>query len=190
MGVMSKEMASSLISWTFSSLSDDGTVSFAFQGGEPTMAGLGYFRHFIDEVKKYKKEGQSVNYSLQTNGYAITEEWTSFFKENNFLIGISVDGNKTEHDRYRIDAKGDGTFLRVINNLKLLEKYKVDYNALCVVTGKTDPVKAYSSLKREGFSFLQFIPCLDPYEEERGGRDFSLTPSHYSYFLSAAFDLW
>ena len=73
MGVMSKEMASSLISWTFSSLSDDGTVSFAFQGGEPTMAGLGYFRHFIDEVKKYKKEGQSVNYSLQTNGYAITE---------------------------------------------------------------------------------------------------------------------
>ena len=127
MGVMSKEMASSLISWTFSSLSDDGTVSFAFQGGEPTMAGLGYFRHFIDEVKKYKKEGQSVNYSLQTNGYAITEEWASFFKENNFLIGISVDGNKTEHDRYRIDAKGDGTFLRVINNLKLLEKYKVDY---------------------------------------------------------------
>ena len=190
MGVMSKEMASSLISWTFSSLSDDGTVSFAFQGGEPTMAGLGYFRHFIDEVKKYKKEGQSVNYSLQTNGYAITEEWASFFKENNFLIGISVDGNKTEHDRYRIDAKGDGTFLRVINNLKLLEKYKVDYNALCVVTGKTDPVKAYSSLKREGFSFLQFIPCLDPYEEERGGRDFSLTPSHYAHFLSSTFDLW
>ena len=122
MGVMTKEMASSLISWAFSSLSDDGSVSFAFQGGEPTMAGLGFFRHFVDEVKRNKKGGQSVSFSLQTNGYAITEEWAAFFKENNFLIGISVDGNKTEHDRYRIDAAGEGTFLRVINNLKLLEK--------------------------------------------------------------------
>ena len=190
MGVMSKEMASSFISWTFSSLSDEGTVSFAFQGGEPTMAGLGYFRHFVDEVNKYKKEGQNVSYSLQTNGYAITEEWASFFKENNFLIGVSVDGNKNGHDRYRVDAKGEGTFLRIIDNLKLLEKYNVDYNALCVVTGKTDPVKVYPSLKREGFSYLQFIPCLDPYEEERGGRDFSLTPSLYARFLSATFDLW
>ena len=94
MGVMTKEMASRLISWAFSSLSEDGMVSFAFQGGEPTMAGLGYFRHFIEEVKKNKKEGQRVSFSLQTNGYAITEEWASLFKENGFLIGISLDGNK------------------------------------------------------------------------------------------------
>ena len=190
MGVMTKETASSLISWAFSSLPENGALSFAFQGGEPTLAGLDYFTYFVEEVKKNKKEGQSVSFSLQTNGYAINEEWASFFKENNFLIGISVDGNKTEHDRYRIDNKGDGTFLRVIENLKYLEKYKVDYNALCVVTGKTDPVKAYSSLKREGFSYLQFIPCLDPYEEERGLRDFSLTPDKYAHFLSATFDLW
>ena len=190
MGVMTKEMASRLISWAFSSLSEDGMVSFAFQGGEPTMAGLGYFRHFIEEVKKNKKEGQRVSFSLQTNGYAITEEWAALFKENGFLIGISVDGNKNQHDRYRVDEKGEGTFLRVIDKLKILEKYKVDYNALCVVTGNTDPLKAYSSLKREGFSFLQFIPCLDPYEEERGKREFSLTPEKYTQFLSSTFDLW
>ncbi len=190
LGRMSKETASSLIDWAFSSLDDDATVTFAFQGGEPTLAGLDFFRDFVKKVNETRKSGQRVSFSLQTNGYSLSEEWASFFKENNFLIGISVDGNLTQHNRNRIDRKGEGTYLRIIENLKTLKKYGVDYNALCVVTGKTDPVKAYSSLKREGFRFLQFIPCLDPYEEERGGRDFSLTAETYASFLTASFDLW
>lgn len=190
LGVMKAETADALVSWAFGSLDDDGTVSFAFQGGEPTLAGLDFFRHFVEKVKETQKPGQRVAYSLQTNGYSLNEEWALFFKENNFLIGISVDGNLTQHDRNRIDTKGDGTFLRVIENLKALEKAGVDYNALCVVTGKTDGVKAYSALKKEGFKYLQFIPCLDPYEEERGRRDFSLTREAYTSFLISTFNLY
>lgn len=190
LGLMSLETADSLIEWAFSSLDDDGVVSFAFQGGEPTLRGLDFFKAFTRKVNESRRKNQNVSFSLQTNGYTISEEWATFFKENSFLVGISVDGNLKEHNRNRIDAKGEGTYLRILENVKILEKYGVDYNALCVVTGKTDPVKAYSSLKREGFRYLQFIPCLDPYEEERGGREFSLTPETYASFLIATFDLW
>ena len=190
LGLMSLETADSLIEWAFSSLDDDGVVSFAFQGGEPTLRGLDFFKAFTRKVNESRRKNQKVSFSLQTNGYTISEDWATFFKENSFLVGISVDGNLKEHNRNRIDAKGEGTYLRILENVKILEKYGVDYNALCVVTGNTDPLKAYSSLKREGFSFLQFIPCLDPYEEERGKREFSLTPEKYTQFLSSTFDLW
>ena len=120
LGLMSLEIADSLIEWAFSSLDDDGMVSFAFQGGEPTLRGLDFFRNFTRKVNETRKKTQKVYFSLQTNGYSISEEWASFFKENSFLIGVSVDGNLKDHNRNRIDTKGEGTYLRILENVKIL----------------------------------------------------------------------
>ena len=123
LGLMSLETADSLIEWAFSSLDDDGMVSFAFQGGEPTLRGLDFFKAFTRKVNESRRKNQKVSFSLQTNGYTISEDWATFFKENSFLVGISVDGNLKEHNRNRIDAKGEGTYLRILENVKILEKY-------------------------------------------------------------------
>ena len=125
LGLMSLETADSLIEWAFSSLDDDGVVSFAFQGGEPTLAGLDFFKAFTRKVNESRRKNQKVSFSLQTNGYTISEDWATFFKENSFLVGISVDGNLKEHNRNRIDAKGEGTYLRILENVKTSKLHQI-----------------------------------------------------------------
>jgi len=190
--IMSFDTVDILISEAFSSLGSQGRVSFAFQGGEPTLAGLSYFRYFVSKVSSINKGRIPVSYAIQTNGLTIDEEWADFFLENNFLVGISLDGEKAIHDSLRHDAAGKGTWNRIIKNLTLLQKKQVEVNLLCVVSRlcAKHPVKVYRSLQKLGVQYLQFIPCLDPIATQRGSMPYSLTPALYGDFLCALFDEW
>ncbi|SHE52218.1 anaerobic sulfatase maturase [Alkalibacter saccharofermentans] len=167
-------------------------VGFAFQGGEPTLAGLDFFKTFIKLQNQYNTNGIKVQNSLQTNGVAIDENWAKFLSENRFLVGLSLDGPKDIHDLNRIDVKGTGSFRDVMRAARIMDKYKVEYNILTVVT---KPVarhvqKVYGFFAKEGFHYMQFIPCLDHMFGEHGTNPYSLTPKMYGEFLIKLFDLW
>ena len=192
MGVMKEELADELIRQVFEAVDPDGAVSFAFQGGEPTVAGLPYFRHFAEKVKQHRPPKVRVSFAIQTNGTLLNEDWAQFLKAEGFLVGLSVDGFREAHEAHRVDAEGNGTWKRVLTAKALLDQYAVDYNALCVVTGHCarHPEKAYGSLKNLGFRYIQFIACLDPIGHDRGQEPWSLTPERYGRFLCRVFDLW
>ena len=192
MGVMKEELADEMIRQVFEAVDPDGAVSFAFQGGEPTLAGLPYFRHFAEKVKQYRPPRVRVSFAIQTNGTLLDEDWAQFLKAEGFLVGLSVDGFREAHEAHRVDAEGKGTWKRVLTAKALLDQYAVDYNALCVVTGHCarHPEKAYGSLKNLGFRYIQFIACLDPIGHDRGQEPWSLTPERYGRFLCRVFDLW
>ncbi len=170
----------------------DESCSFVFQGGEPTMAGLDFFRRFIRYQKKYNGKKVSVQNAIQTNGLALDDEWASFLHENHFLVGLSVDGTKDIHDYLRKDAAGKGTYQRVLKSSRLLDRYHVDFNILTVITKQTARhiVRIYRQYRKNGWNYLQFIPCLDNYGEEKGKNPYSLTPEVYGRFLKDLFDLW
>ena len=128
------QTAETLIRRCFAELDQGGFVSFAFQGGEPTLAGLDFFLFFTQTVRKYNQKRVTVQYAIQTNGLAVAEEWAKFFREENFLVGISLDGTPDVHDALRPDASGDGTWTRVMQTIKMLEQYHIECNLLCVVT--------------------------------------------------------
>ena len=170
----------------------EGSITFLFQGGEPTLAGLDFYRDFVSHVKKTVPSALAVQYAIQTNGMELDGEWCRFFQENRFLVGLSLDGNRECHDRFRRDGEGKGTYHRVMKAARLLEEAGVDYNVLTVVTGHLARhiQSVFSALCKEGFRFQQYIPCLDPLEEERGEQGYSLSPEQYERFLKTLFDLW
>ena len=163
-----------------------------FKGGEPPPAGLDFFRKFISYTKQYKKPETKVSFCLQTNGTLLDEEWVAFLKEHHFLVGISLDGTKDIHDKNRRDGSGKETFQRILKNAKMLMKNGVDVNILCVLTKQSAKkiTSIYTYLKKEGFYYQQYIPCLDPLGEERGQHPWSLTPDVYERALKDLFDLW
>lgn len=187
---MALETAQALIRAAAEAVGSGGMVQFTFQGGEPTLAGLDFFRAFLSMEKQYP--GVRFSHSLQTNGMHVNGEWADFLRENRFLVGLSVDGTKQIHDRNRVDASGSGSWSRVTGALALLDAAKVETNLLCVVTAAAakTPQKVYASMKNLGNHPLQFIPCLDPMENRRGGESYSLTPALYGRFLCSLFDCW
>ena len=166
--------------------------TFAFQGGEPTLVGIDFYKKLLEYEQKYNQKNIRINNAIQTNGLVIDEEWAHFLAQNNFLIGISLDGPKGIHDLYRVDNQGEETFQRIIKAIHLFDQYHVKYNILTVVTAQVARHihKIYNFFKNKNFTYLQFVPCLDPLDEESGGYRFSLTPEKYSYFLKTLFDLW
>lgn len=156
------------------------------------MAGLNFFRDFVAEAARQNTARIPLSYAIQTNGLALDEGWADFLAEHRFLVGLSVDGDKALHDEFRVDAAGKGTWTRVQKNLALLQRRGVECNLLCVVTRRCAKraVAVYHALQKTGVSYLQFIPCLDPLEEARGSRPWSLTPADYGAFLCALFDAW
>lgn len=166
--------------------------TFAFQGGEPTLAGLDFYGRFIEIVNRYKTKRLQVLYTIQTNGYIVNREWSSFLAENRFLVGLSLDGIKDLHDLYRKDTRGKGTFSKVMRTVQLFDHYHVEYNILTTVTDQTakNIGRIYGFYDRNNIAFQQYIPCLDPLHEERGKQPYSLTPEVYSKFLCSLFDLW
>lgn len=191
-GIMTAQTSEELIRDTFECLAPGGYANFAFQGGEPTMAGLSYFEHFMELVRKYNVRHVEVSYTLQTNGLGINEKWAELFAREHFLVGISLDGNRALHDSLRPDVAGKGTWDRIQKNLILMQDKHVDLNILCVVTRRCakNPERIYRSLKETGLRYLQFIPCLDPLGEPRGTMPWSLTPDDYGHFLCGLFDPW
>lgn len=192
LGRMSIETARRLIQSSFSYVGRGGAVQFLFQGGEPTLAGLDFFKEFIMLEDKHRLPGLRISHSIQTNGINLTPEWADFFREHQFLVGLSIDGTKDLHDRFRVDADGNGSFHRAVQALALLDERRVDTNLLCVVTGDLarSPEKIYRSLRQLGDHPLQFIPCLDPLEENRGACAYSLLQEAYGSFLKGLFDCW
>lgn len=170
----------------------DGDCSFGFQGGEPTLSGLPFFRKVVELQKKYNTKGVRIHNAIQTNGLLINEEWAEFLGENHFLVGLSLDGHKELHDQLRLDAGRKGTYNRVLKTAQLLTAKKVDFNILTVVTGYTasNINKIYNFYRRSNLLYQQYIPCLDPLGEERGKEPWSLTPEKYARFLKTLFDLW
>lgn len=192
LGIMADGTVDALLTEAFCTVEPGGAVSFAFQGGEPTVAGLEFFRQFAAKARARCPKGVELRFSIQTNGTLLDEEWAEFFRQERFLVGLSLDGFKDLHDRCRVDAEGAGTWNRAARAARLLQKHQVEVNALCVVTGPCarSPEKAYNSLKKLGFRYLQFIACLDPIGVPRGSMPYSLTPEAYGRFLCRLFDLW
>ncbi len=190
-GFMNEDTMQNLIKNLFD-FANGGSVSIAFQGGEPTLIGIDYFKRFINFVNKYNTLGADVIYAIQTNGTLMTKEWAKFFSENNFLVGLSVDGPEKINDFYRVDSEGEGSFKKVIKAKNLFDEYRVNYNILVVVSSivakNIDDI--YSFFKSQNFGYLQFIPCLDPLTEEKGINSYSLKPNEYEFFLKTLFDLW
>lgn len=140
------------------------SVTIAWQGGEPTLMGLDFFRRTIELVAKYRKPGQQVEHSIQTNGTRLDDEWCEFFREHHFLVGLSVDGPREMHDAYRVDKGGNGTFDQVMHGWKLLVKHAVEFNILCTMHAANvqHPVRVYRFLRDElKAEFIQFIPIVE-----------------------------
>lgn len=192
MGMMSEDTAEALIRAAFSAVAPGGFVQFTFQGGEPTLAGLEFYRRFMALEAQYRPKNVTVGHAIQTNGLALDGQWAAFLKEHGYLVGISLDGNQAIHDAYRRDAAGDGTWERVTQKIALLDHYQVESNLLCVVSSTVakNPQKVYAAMKKLGNHPLQFIPCLDPMEAQRGKESYSLKPEGYGRFLCGLFDCW
>ena len=170
----------------------EGSCTFAFQGGEPTLVGLEFYKELVRLEKKYAKPGLTVQNAIQTNGTLITEEWAKFFATNKFLVGLSVDGTKEVNDELRCFRNGEGTFERLMETVACFDKYKVEYNILTVITKQVaENIKEiYDFYMAHNLRYLQFIPCLDDIHEEKGSKFYSLTPRLYETFLKDLFDKW
>lgn len=170
----------------------EGLCSFTFQGGEPTLAGLEFYQGVLRLEEQYRKPGVQIHNAIQTNGFCIDETWARFFADNHFLVGLSLDGPSDLHNMNRLDARGKGTFNTLMQTAALFDKWKVEYNVLCVVTGRNarSITRIYNFYKKHQFRWLQFIPCLEPLEQERGQEKYHLSVEEYGDFLIRIFDLW
>jgi uncharacterized protein len=192
-------------------------VTVAWQGGEPMLIGLDFFKRSVEYAEKYKKPGQRVAYTIQTNGTKVDDEWSAFFKEHKFLVGLSVDGPRQMHDAYRVDKGGKGSFDQVMRGWEFLSKHGVDTNIMCTVhaANADHPLEVYrffrDDLKTE---FMQFIPIVErvtaetlpianigwgergsdprPLYTQEGDQvtERSVKPEQYGRFLSVIFDEW
>lgn len=192
MGLMKQETVDILLQEAFANIAPGGSIHFAFQGGEPAIAGLAFYETFTQKVDQQKPADVTVTYSIQTNGTLLEETWIPLLKKYDFLVGVSLDGYKDLHNYYRVDVQERNTWKTVSQTFQMLTSAGIRTNALCVVTGQCakHPDKAYRELKKLGAKFMQFIPCIDPIEETRGKMPFSLTPKAYGQFLCRLFDLW
>lgn len=165
-------------------------ISFAFQGGEPTLAGLDFFKFFCETVKKNNAYGSQIFYGIQTNGTLINEDWAKLFYENNFLVGLSLDGDY-EGNKFRKKPSGQNSFYQILTCAELLKKHKVQFNILCVLTGycAENGERIYRYFRDKGFGFLQFIPCLRPFGGD-GHSELYMTSEQYADFLIRVFNLY
>jgi uncharacterized protein len=176
-------------------------VIIAWQGGEPTLMGLDFYRRAVEAAKRYRKPGAKVQHTIQTNGILLDREWCEFLRENRFLVGISLDGPRELHDAYRRDKGGHGTFDRVVKAVRLMQRAKVDFNVLCAVNAVNSehPLAVYRFFRDElEARYLQFIPIVERINGDgrtvlqQGGRvtDRSVKPERYGQFLIEIFDEW
>lgn len=190
-GIMSEETADLVIQRAFE-FSGGGGCSFVFQGGEPSLAGLSFFEHFVDTVKASNSLHSPVSYSFQTNGLHIDDSWAMFFSRHDFLVGVSIDGIAAVHDAVRTAPGGGANHAAVLESLRCLRRFHVKFNTLSVVTKQlAQNIQAsYELLKQEGVTFQQYIPCMEPLETHGKRPDYSLTPKMYGKFLHRLFSLW
>lgn len=189
-GIMTEDTLENVVKKAFEFA--DTTITIAFQGGEPTLAGLPFYKKFVELQKKYAKPNIQINNAIQTNGININEEYAKFFYENKFLVGISLDGTKDCHDTFRVFPDGRGSYNKVMANIEILKKHNVDFNILCVVNSITAKKiqSVYNFYKKNNFEYLQFIPCLQPFGSEGEKMPFTLSAKDWGTFLCNLFDIW
>ncbi|MBW2471739.1 MAG: anaerobic sulfatase maturase [Deltaproteobacteria bacterium] len=176
-------------------------VTVAWQGGEPTLMGVDFYRRAIAYQEKYRRPGMTFENTMQTNGTLLDDEWCEFLAENKFLIGLSIDGPREVHDFYRVNKGGKGTFDQVMRGLRLLQQYRVDYNILTTVNriNADYPLEVYRFLRDEvGTDWIQFIPVVERineqgltlHQEGRQVSERSVEPAQFGRFLITIFDEW
>lgn len=187
-------------------------ISFVWQGGEPMLAGLDFYKKAINLQKKYAGEKKIIN-SIQTNGTLLDDEWCAFLKENGFLVGISLDGPVFFHDKYRVNRQGNSTFYEVVAGIELLKKYQIEFNVLMCVTKESVRYgkRIYQFFKHMGVRHIQFTPLVERVPDEQAMKmnlnyaltpvagegklsevvtSFSVEPIAYGEFLVEVFDQW
>ena len=173
-------------------------ITFAWQGGEPTLMGLDYFKQAVAYQQKYRKPGMRIRNALQTNGTLLDAEWCAFFHAHDFLIGLSMDGPPALHDKYRVDKGGAPTHAKVLAAARFLQAHQVEFNILATVHAGNarQPLEVYRYLRDEvGARFMQFIPIVERdnetgYQEGTGVTPRSVTARQYGDFLIALFEEW
>jgi uncharacterized protein len=173
-------------------------ITFAWQGGEPTLMGLPFFERAVELQQKHCPPGKRITNTLQTNGVTLDDAWGEFFHTHDFLIGLSIDGPRPLHDAYRVDKGGRPTFDQVMRGLSFLKKHRVEYNVLTTLhaANAEHPLEVYRFLRDEiGTQFMQFIPIVERDNEtgfQEGSRvtERSITARQYGDFLIAVFDEW
>lgn len=165
--------------------------TFAFQGGEPTLAGIDFFERLIAHQKRHGRNGQNVSNSMQTNGILLHDRWCELFKAYDWLIGISMDGPEALHDLYRFNKQGAGTWRKVIGAVELLKKHGVEFNILCVVSqaNVARAAEVYRFFRSLGVEYIQYIP-LSEFDGLGQPLPFTITAEQYGRFLCETFDLW
>lgn len=165
--------------------------TFAFQGGEPTLAGLPFFEKLVAYQKKFGRAGQSVSNALQTNAILLDDAWCQFLRSYRWLVGASIDGTEEMHDRYRRNRGGEGTWRKVMKSIERMAKHRVDFNALCVLSQANvhQPKEVYRFFRSVGIDYLQFIPLAE-FAPNGERHPFAITPQEYGRFLLEVFELW
>ena len=171
-------------------------VTIAWQGGEPMLMGLSFFRRVVEVAERYRRPGQRVLHTLQTNATLLTEPWAAFLAEHQFLVGISLDGPPAIHDAYRVDKRGQPTSSRVLAGMEALRRHGVDFNILCTVHAANAgaPLEVYRFFRDDCQArFIQFIPIVErasTLESQPAATSRSVTPEQWGRFLIAVFDEW
>ena len=167
-------------------------ANFSWQGGEPTLMGLDFYKKAVELQKRYGAPGQEVSNALQTNAILLDEKWCQFLHDYKFLVGISIDGPRQFHDYYRLDHSGAGTFDKVTRAIQTCKKYKVEFNTLTLLNKKNaeHPDELFDFFIKNGIRYLQFIPCVELDPDTGKIADFSVTPQQYGEFLCRIFDRW
>jgi uncharacterized protein len=183
---------------------DRAEITFLWQGGEPTLLGRGFFRKALEFQRRYRPPGLRISNALQTNGTLLDERWAAFLREHDFLVGLSIDGPRRLHDRYRATRKGAPTFDAVLRALRLLRREHVAFNTLTVVhrANARHGREVYRFLREEGVRFMQFIPLVERLCDDGGlagppapndtqtVAPWSVPPQGFGRFMCAAFDEW
>ena len=182
-------------------------VTFTWQGGEPTLMGIDFFKKALAFQKKYQS-GKKIENAFQTNGTLIDDDWCRFLHDNNFLVGVSVDGPREVHDANRMNIAGGASFDKVMHAIGLMKKHRVEFNTLTVITpgNSHHPLETYNFLKSIGSGFLQFIPIVERLDQSAGENElqlvgpeprantavttWSVLPEAFGRFLISIFDEW
>ncbi len=190
MGIMTNEVMRALIDKSLELPVD--TIQYLFQGGEPTCAGISYFKEFIAYVNEKNIKNKEIRYGIQTNGTQINDAWIKLFQENHFLVGISLDGFALNHNYFRKDIKGEGTFKDITFNIRRLNNAGIETNILTVLTKELSrkPKELYEFYKKNNMNYVQIIPCLPSLKKDEPTDRFALTPKDFATFYQTFFDLW
>jgi len=186
--VMKLEYVDILVDRIVEYLDGSGIANISFQGGEPTVAGIEYFKYFIQKMKQYSNI--ETHYSIQTNATLLDDEFVKLFKENNFLVGVSLDGYKENMDSFRIGPNIDSVYEKVLKSIDLLKEASVDFNILTVIARQLSkhPRQLFDFYLSNNYEYVQLIPCLPSFSKQDDG--ISLRPEDYVSFYKEFFKQW